>query len=130
MDSITIFNDMYTGMLIKEFSDGMYCLTSMEYFFNAMDAIKYVNENPVDLILLDLQLPGFTELIQSLKKTPEAIIITLYLPSVYKAPGFPCQVEYLIKPFSKEKFDVVLNKVQRYKSRNNDFFPMGLAGKS
>ncbi|MCM4156437.1 hypothetical protein DHD80_10535 [Gramella sp. AN32] len=121
---------MYTGMLIKEFSDGMDCLTSMEYFSNAMDAIKYVNENPVDLILLELHLPEFMGLIQSLKKIPKIIIIISDLPSVYKASGFPCEVEYLIKPFSKEKFDVALHKAHNYKSINSNSFPIGFAGKN
>ena len=72
---------------------------------NAFDAIKMLNENAIDLVFTDIQMPGITGLqfIEGLSKRPMAIFITAYRE--FAVEGFSLEVvDYLIKPVPIERF--------------------------
>jgi two-component system LytT family response regulator len=80
---------------------------------DAFEAAKALQENPVDLIFIDIQMPGLTGLqfIQSLAKRPMVIIITAY--KKFAPDGFDLDVvDYLIKPMGLDRFMKACNKAQ------------------
>lgn len=79
---------------------------------NAFDALSLMKTEKIDLLLLDIQMDGFTgvQLLESLIKRPEVIITTAF--DQYALKGFELSVsDYLLKPFTFERFLQAIGKV-------------------
>ncbi len=82
---------------------------------NGFDAIKIINEQKPDLIFLDIQMPKLTgfEMIDLIDNPPVIIFTTAY--DNYALKAFEANaVDYLLKPFSKERFEEALQKAFVY----------------
>ncbi len=83
---------------------------------NGFEALKAAAQHQPDLIFLDIQMPkldGFEvlELMEAEGKRPTVIFVTAYDQHALRA--FEAHaVDYLLKPFSKERFDAAVLKAQ------------------
>jgi DNA-binding LytR/AlgR family response regulator len=80
-------------------------------FSNALDALEYLRENPVDVLFSDIQMPEVTgiTLLKLLKTKPLIFLTTAY--SEYALEGYELEVyDYLLKPISFERFLKALEK--------------------
>lgn len=78
---------------------------------NAFEAMEQLQTNSIDLIFLDIQMPGMlgTQLIQTLAKKPLVIFVTAY--DNYAVESYQLDaVDYLMKPVSLERFSLAANK--------------------
>ena len=87
---------------------------------NGFEAIKAAAHHQPELIFLDIQMPkldGFEvlELLEAEGKRPAVVFVTAYDQHALKA--FEAHaVDYLLKPFSKERFDSALAKARALQS--------------
>lgn len=81
-------------------------------FGNALELFKFLHSNnPVDLIFLDIKMPEISglELVSALKSTPKIIFTTAYHEHAVDAFNLNA-VDYLLKPFSYERFLQAVSK--------------------
>ena len=84
-------------------------------FTNAFDALKLMQEQPVDLLFLDIQMPDISgiQFLKSLQQKPMVIFTTAF--SKYALEGFELDViDYLLKPYSFERFLKAINKAHEF----------------
>lgn len=88
---------------------------------NGFEGIKSINELKPDLIFLDIQMPkinGF-EMLELIKNPPPVIFTTAYDNFAIKAFEVNA-VDYLLKPFSKERFDEAYKKgLERFNKKSS-----------
>ena len=82
---------------------------------NGFDGVKAINDKKPDLVFLDIQMPKITgfEMIELLDFKPQIIFTTAYDQYALKAFELNA-IDYLLKPFSKER---LLNAVEKVKHR-------------
>ena len=88
-------------------------LNLLKSFNSGIEAISFIKTNPVDLVFLDIQMEQFSGLqfLESLQNPPRIIIVSAY--SQYAVSGFDHSVtDYLLKPYSFERFLKAIDKVQ------------------
>lgn len=80
---------------------------------NGFEAVREINDRKPDLVLLDIQMPkldGF-EVLELLDQRPVVVFVTAY--DEYALKAFEVHaVDYLLKPFSEERMNAVLDHVR------------------
>jgi len=99
--------------IIKGYCDILPNMELMKHCYDAIEALEYLNKNTVDLIFLDLNMPklkGF-DFLKTLASPPKVIVTTAY--SEFALAGYELNViDYLLKPFSFERFLKAVNKIE------------------
>ena len=79
--------------------------------YNAFEAMQFLNEHKVDVLFLDINMPrlsGF-EFLKTLSNPPKIIVTTAY--KEFALEGYELNIsDYLLKPFSFERFIKAVNK--------------------
>ena len=112
MNCIIIDDEEMARAIIGQMVTGHKDLKLVQEFSNAMQAIKYLNQNDVDLIFLDIHMPDFTgfDFIQTIKNPPKVILVTSDKNFAIEAFEYECIVDYLVKPITQERFEKAVQK--------------------
>jgi DNA-binding LytR/AlgR family response regulator len=87
-------------------------LELVQQCYNAIEAINYLRQHPVDLMFLDINMPEISgiEMLKSLKHPPRTILTTAY--SEYAMESYDHGVvDYLLKPINLPRF---ITATERY----------------
>ncbi|NQY06061.1 MAG: response regulator transcription factor [Flavobacteriaceae bacterium] len=112
---IIIDDEELSRAIIESYCDKLDHLDAVKQFDNALDAIKYINTNPVDLVFLDIHMPelnGF-DFIDSLNNPPNIILVTSDSDFALNAFEYNCIVDYLVKPIKLPRFIKAVTKIEK-----------------
>lgn len=106
--------------VIREYLQDVDTVEVIAEFGQPTKAITFLKTNDADLLFLDIQMPeinGF-ELIERLDSLPEIIFSTAY--DKYAIHAFEINaVDYLLKPYTKQRFLEALNRVLEKEEPDN-----------
>ncbi|MFL0075828.1 LytR/AlgR family response regulator transcription factor [Tenacibaculum maritimum] len=118
MNCIIIDDEKLARTVIKTLCKEMESLQVVDEFPNALQAIKFLNENEIDLIFLDIHMPDFTgfDFVKTLKNPPQVILTTSDPNFALEAFQYECIVDYLLKPVTFDRFERAIQKVMKKKA--------------
>lgn len=116
MNCIIIDDDATARLIISKLCANTNQLSVLEEFDSAIDAIKYLNTNKVDVIFLDIHMPTFSgfDFINTIKNPPKIILTTSDKNFALEAFEYECVLDYLVKPITKERFEKSLQKITSF----------------
>lgn len=110
--NVIIVDDEYLAQkLLQDYVSKVESLQLVATCSNAIEAMNALNDQQVDIMFLDIQMPDLTglELVRSLEQKPAVIFTTAY--SEYAVDAFNLSVvDYLLKPFDFPRFIQAINK--------------------
>ncbi len=116
MDCIIIDDEAAARAILSQLTKSDETLTLLGEFPNAIEAMKFLNQNKVDLIFLDIHMPDFTgfDLIQTLKSPPKVILTTSDRNLALDAFEYECIVDYIVKPITLARFNKSIKKASSF----------------
>lgn len=115
MTCAIIEDEIPAQSILKSFLGKVPDIKLLGAFQTANEANRFLNENRVDFIFLDINLPDIQgiDFIKTLKKPPNIIITTAYPDYALDSFELDTIVDYLVKPFSYDRFLKSIQKLKR-----------------
>jgi two-component system, LytTR family, response regulator len=124
LKAIAIDDEPHALEVVKMLSEKVPFLSLEATFTNCFEAIPYLQNNKIDLLFLDINMPDISgiEFVNILPKCPMVIFTTAY--SEYAVKGFELDaIDYLLKPFSLARFTKACNKALEMKKMQDEASP-------
>ena len=118
MECIIIDDEKMARVITRTLCEQYSELNVVDEFSNAIQAIKFLNENKIDLIFLDIHMPDFNgiDFIKTLKTPPKIILTTSDPKFAIEAFEYDFIVDYLLKPLELSRFKKAIQKAQNQKN--------------
>lgn len=113
INCIAIDDEPHALQILQEYAAKLDALNLLATLQSPLEALNYYENNEVDLIFLDIQMPELSGLqfLNLLKQTPHIILTTAY--SDYALDSYEYNVtDYLLKPYSFERFLKAIRKIE------------------
>lgn len=111
INAIAIDDEPLAIDIIEDYCEKTTFVNLQKTFCSAIEALKYLQENSVDLIFLDIQMPDLNgiDFLKILNNKPFIIFTTAY--DNYALQGYELNgIDYLLKPFAFERFFQAVTK--------------------
>ena len=116
---IIIDDEPLAQRVLEKYISSLPSLELVKKCDNALEAMSFLHHNNIDIMFLDIKMPELTgiDMLKTLANPPAVIMTTAY--SEYALEGYEYSViDYLLKPFSFERFLKAVNKVISKQSVN------------
>ena len=119
MKCIIIEDEIPAQRILKSYIAKVSYLELVGTFNAALKAYDVLNTEDIDLIFLDINLPDISGLsfLRTLKNPPTIIMTTAYPDYAVESFEFETIIDYLVKPFSLERFLKAIQKTQRIQTK-------------
>lgn len=116
MKCIVVDDELIARTILKQVATDIPELDIVADFSNAMQAIKFLNKNTVDLIFLDIHMPDFDgfDFMQTLKNPPKIVLTTSDRNFAVEAFEYKFVVDYLVKPLELGRLQKAIDKVNTF----------------
>lgn len=114
MKAVIIDDEFLARSIVKEYLQNYPDIEVVQECGDGFEGIKAIQHHQPDLIFLDIQMPKITgfEMLELIEQPPAVIFTTAF--EEYAIKAFEAHaVDYLLKPFSKERFDKAIYKWQQ-----------------
>ncbi|OYU80715.1 MAG: DNA-binding response regulator [Flavobacterium sp. BFFFF1] len=131
INTVIIDDEPLAIEVLKKFSETTQGIEIVATFTNPVAAIKYLSENKVDLVFLDIEMPliNGVDLVDALNHKPNLIFTTAF--PQYAIEGFNLDaVDYLLKPVSYKRFLKAVNKITKTLPEGDGQQPLNYQKKS
>ncbi|WET67010.1 LytTR family DNA-binding domain-containing protein [Sphingobacterium sp.] len=121
LQAIAIDDELFALEVAKNLLKEIPFITLTACFTRAVDAISFLQDNSVQLIFLDIRMPGLSgiEFIRSLPNPPMVIFTTAY--SEHAVQSFEMDaIDYLLKPFSFSRLLKACNKAFEFQQMKDN----------
>jgi DNA-binding LytR/AlgR family response regulator len=111
LNILIVDDEFHARKLLAEYVSKLSFLNLVKACPNVFEAINIMQSTPVDILILDIQMPDMTgiEFARSLSKSPVIIFSTAY--SEYAVESYELEVaDYLLKPIEFPRFLQAINK--------------------
>lgn len=122
---LIIDDELPARALIQTYLESVLDFKVLGSFGNAIDGLTFLQNNKVDLMFLDIQMPQMTglTLLKSLEIKPKVVFTTAYRE--FAADAFDLEVlDYLVKPISEERFMKTISKYLQLKEYIQNVAPL------
>lgn len=118
MKCIIIDDEQMARAIIEQLCGQTEDLEVVAQFDNAIEAIKFINKNQVDVIFLDIHMPTFSgfDFLDTISNPVKVILTTSDPKFAIEAFEYPRIVDYLVKPIAVPRF---LKTVEKLKSQTS-----------
>ena len=112
---IAIDDEFMALEVIRHHSQKVPYIELIECFENAIEAMAFLQQNEVDLLFLDINMPDINglQLLKTITQQPAVVFTTAYPEYALQGYGF-YTVDYLLKPIEFESFLKAVNKAQHF----------------
>src|SRR4051794_33064517 len=121
MKALIIDDEPLARSIVKEYLQYYPEIELVQECNDGFEGVKAINQYQPDLIFLDIQMPkinGF-EMLELIDNPPQVIFTTAF--EEYAIKAFETHaVDYLLKPFSKDRFDKALQKLAQQQKTNTE----------
>jgi DNA-binding LytR/AlgR family response regulator len=120
MNCLIVDDNPLASLTLKQLATQINSITIVGECNSAVEAYNYINNCPVDLLFLDIEMPGMTglELVKSLTVKP--IVIFTSSEKKYAAEAFElCVADYLVKPVNLQRLLQAVAKAEEIIERKN-----------
>jgi len=114
MNCIIIDDEASARAILKQLCKNIPDLDVVEEFDSAIEAIKFLNKQDIDVIFLDLHMPGFSgiDFLQTLKNPPRVVMTTSDTEFAIASYEYEMIIDYLVKPIKAERFAKCVDKIK------------------
>lgn len=113
-----IVDDEYPAIQeLNYFVENFSSIKVLQKFDDSLKALEYIQNNPVDVIFLDISMPkldgiALSRVIKTLKNRPLLVFITAYQEHALEAFEVAA-FDYILKPFSEERIVDTLKRLEK-----------------
>jgi two-component system LytT family response regulator len=112
--AIIIDDEQLARSIVREYLQQYPDIEVVQECENGFEGLKAIQQHQPELVFLDIQMPKITgfEMLELVENPPAVIFTTAF--EEYAIKAFEAHaIDYLLKPFSKERFDKAIQKWQQ-----------------